>query len=67
MVSSFFNTFSFAVLTPAISTLPCMAVPPQTLKLHEFSMAGGLFSYTGSFCRFLPVCIKQCWDIPSTA
>ncbi|ERK57126.1 hypothetical protein HMPREF1545_02932 [Oscillibacter sp. KLE 1728] len=44
-----------------------MAVPPQTLKLHEFSMAGGLFSYTGSFCRFLPVCIKQCWDIPSTA
>ncbi len=49
MVSSFFNTFSFAALTPAISTLPCMAVPPQTLKLHEFSMAGGLFPILEAF------------------
>ena len=41
--------------------------PPQTRKLHTSSMAGGLFSYTGSFCRFLPICAKRCWDSPSAA
>ena len=29
MVSSFFKTFSFAVLTPAISTFPCMRCAPS--------------------------------------
>ena len=28
MVSSFFSTFSFDVLTPQISTFPCTLLPP---------------------------------------
>ena len=66
MVSSFFKHLQLCRVDPGDLHLALHALRP--LKPGNFmtsSMAGGLFSYTGSFCRFLPVCAKRCWDSPS--
>ena len=48
---SLFRTFSFAVLTPAISTFPCI-YPPPAVKLDGVSMPLPRFFLYG---RFLPI------------
>ena len=54
MVSSFFKTRSFAVLTPAISTFPCMRSAPSDPETSWPQYDRRAFSYTGSFCHISP-------------
>ena len=65
MVSSFFKTRSFAVLTPAISTFPCMRSAPSDPETswpqydrRAFFLYWELLSH---FAR------RREWDVPSGA